>query len=360
MEKIIKKLKKIKINKIIDSEIDNIFDLNLVQDIKEGEKNINIIIDISKLNISQEQIKDLNNLLSVKLNSSFQRKKINIIFTASKGESVNKEGISDVKNEDDKKKIPFVKNIIVVASGKGGVGKSTLSVNLALSLSKIGYNIGLADADIYGPSIAHMMNLKDEPKIKDNIVYPIENYGIKSISIANLVQDKDQALIWRGPMITKALNQLIKEVSWGSKDEELDYLIIDTPPGTGDVQISISQLFNISGAIIVSTPQDLSTIDAVKVINMFEKINIPIIGLVQNMSYLKSPNSKEKIYLFGEDKAKELAKKKDINFLGDIPIDIRIRQSGDAGRSISYADPSSDIAFSYGCIAENVIDFFPK
>ncbi len=351
MEKIIKDLKKIKINHIINTREDNLFDLGVIDDVKEKENNIIIVIDISNLTMSQEQTDELQNLLIKKLKKPFSRKKINIIFTANKKTNLN---ISKEKQLESKK-IPFVKKVIIVASGKGGVGKSTISVNLALSLKKIGYRVGLADADIYGPSIAHMMNLQGKPEIKNNIMQPLENYGVKSISIANIVA-KDQALIWRGPMITKALNQLIKGVEWGNDRSELDYLIIDTPPGTGDVQISISQLFSVDGAVIVSTPQDISTIDASKSIEMFRKLNIPIIGLVQNMSYLIDKNTQEKIYLFGKDKAKDLAVTKEINFLGDIPIDIKIREGADNKTPVTYSEPSSESSFSYGKIAENIID----
>jgi ATP-binding protein involved in chromosome partitioning len=182
---------------------------------------------------------------------------------------------------------------------------------------------------------------------------PIESYGIECMSISSLIE-KDHALVFRGPMITKTINQLIGGVKWGNKDKEIDYLIIDLPPGTGDVHISICQQFPISGAVIVSTPQDIAVIDAIKAIDMFKKLNVPIKGVVQNMSYLQENNNKN--YIFGKDKAKEMAEKYQINFLGDIELDVRIREGADDKNPVVNKFPSSQIAISYGKIAERVIE----
>ncbi len=363
-EKIIKDLKKIKIGKFLNlNEDTNLIDSKTILDIKLSDNLATIIIDLVPLDISKKEATILQELIVKKLKKPFKKpNKFNIIFTSSQKIKESNPPSSDSKKAKDVKdtdiaKIPFVKNIIAIASGKGGVGKSTVAVNLALSLKRIGLNIGLVDGDVYGPSIPHMMNLQGKPEVKDNLMIPIKSYGIGCISIGSLI-DKDQALVWRGPMITKTLHQLMRGVNWGYENKEIDYLIIDLPPGTGDVHLSMCQQFPISGAVIVSTPQDVAVIDAVKAIDMFKKLNIPIIGLVQNMSYLTDSKTKRKTYLFGKDKAKELSSKSKINFLGDIQIDIKIREGGDSKNPIVNSAPSSNIAFSYGKVAENIIDLY--
>ncbi|MDA0782079.1 MAG: Mrp/NBP35 family ATP-binding protein [Rickettsiales bacterium] len=225
------------------------------------------------------------------------------------------------------KNIPNVKNIILVASGKGGVGKSTVAVNLARKLSSLGHKVGLVDADIYGPSIPKMLGLKGKPSLDDkNKIIPKESEGIKSVSIGYLIEE-DNALVWRASMAIKAMNQLMLGVSWG----QLDYLIVDTPPGTGDIQLSLCKSYDINGVVVVSTPQEVALIDVKKAITMFRKINVPILGIVQNMSYFEDDRGK-KNYIFGEGGAKNLAKDMDIPFLGEIPIDPNLRESADMGK----------------------------
>ena len=219
-----------------------------------------------------------------------------------------------------------VKNIIPIASAKGGVGKSTTAINIATALNQLNHNIGILDADIYGPSIPKMLGINEKPKIsKDKRFIPIEKFNMKCMSIGFLV-DQKTPLIWRGPMIIKALKQMLHGVVWTG----VDTLLIDLPPGTGDVQLTLSQKVNINGVVIVSTPQELALIDAIKGINMFKKVNVPILGMIENMSYLQT-KSGEIIDIFGKGSVEIAAKKNSINFLGDIPIDKAISSSGDKG-----------------------------
>jgi len=210
-----------------------------------------------------------------------------------------------------------VKKIIVVASAKGGVGKSTIACNLAIALKQANKEVALVDADIYGPSIPHLMNLKGKPELKDNMLLPITAHGVKCISIGSMVSE-NEAGIWRGPMVTKILHQLIRSVNWRADGKDVDYMIIDMPPGTGDVYLSMAEKFPLSGVIAISTPHSLSVIDVVKSIDCFKKLNIPILGLIQNMSYFETNG--EKKFLFGRDGGLDLAKKMQINFLADLPI----------------------------------------
>ena len=219
-----------------------------------------------------------------------------------------------------------IKNIIPVASAKGGVGKSTTAINIATALNQLNHNIGILDADIYGPSIPKMLGINEKPKIsEDKRFIPIEKFNMKCMSIGFLV-DQKTPLIWRGPMIIKALKQMLHGVVWAG----VDTLVIDLPPGTGDVQLTLSQKVKISGVVIVSTPQELALIDAIKGINMFKKVNVPILGMIENMSYLQT-KSGEIIDVFGKGSVEKAAKKNSINFLGDIPIDKAISSSGDKG-----------------------------
>ncbi len=231
------------------------------------------------------------------------------------------------------KLLPKVKYTLAVASGKGGVGKSTVSVNLALSLAKLGYKVGLLDADIYGPSIPLMMGIEEKPEIyQDNAtnkMLPLENYGIKLMSIGFLIDDENP-VIWRGPMASGALKQFMSDVEWG----ELDYLVYDLPPGTGDIQLTLVQTIPLSGAIIVTTPQEVSLIDAKKGLKMFEKVNVPVFGIIENMSYFIAPDTGNKYDIFGNGGGESLAKELGTTFLGGIPIDPRIREGGDTGKPI--------------------------
>ncbi len=246
--------------------------------------------------------------------------------------------------------IPGVKAIVAVASGKGGVGKSTVAVNLALALSKLGRRVGLLDADIYGPSIPRMMGLTGKPESKDGKkLLPKEKYGIRTMSIGYLVAE-DTPMIWRGPMVQSALTQMMSDVEWG----ELDVLIVDMPPGTGDAQLTMAQRVPLTGAVVVSTPQEIALIDARKGFAMFEKTHVPVFGIVENMAYFVSPGSGEKSYIFGEGGARRMAEKLGCDFLGEVPLHMTIREKSDNGEPVVATAPDSDEAKPFIEIARRV------
>uniref|UniRef100_A0A3B4BEN5 Iron-sulfur cluster transfer protein NUBPL n=1 Tax=Periophthalmus magnuspinnatus TaxID=409849 RepID=A0A3B4BEN5_9GOBI len=237
------------------------------------------------------------------------------------------------------KPITGVKQIIVVASGKGGVGKSTTAVNLALGLSANdpSKSVGLLDADVYGPSIPKLMNLKGSPDLTDNnLMIPLMNYGILCMSMGFLVDDA-APIVWRGLMVMSAIEKLLRQVDWG----ELDFLVVDMPPGTGDVQLSISQNVPVAGAVIVSTPQDIALLDARRGAEMFNKVHVPVIGLVQNMSVFQCPNCLHQTHIFGSDGAKNLALSMGVHFLGDVPLHLSIRETSDSGKPVVVSAPDS-------------------
>ncbi|XP_041374906.1 iron-sulfur protein NUBPL-like isoform X2 [Gigantopelta aegis] len=252
-----------------------------------------------------------------------------------------------------RKPIPGVKNIIVVASGKGGVGKSTTAVNLALGIvaNEPHVQVGLLDADVFGPSIPRMMNLSGKPQISsDNLLVPLVNYGIKCMSIGFLVEEK-AAIIWRGPMVMSAIEKLLRQVAWSP----VDYLVIDMPPGTGDTQLSISQNVPISGSVIVTTPQDIALLDARRGAEMFRKVDIPVLGVVQNMSVFICPNCGHQEHIFGKDGAERMAKEINVQVLGNIPLDKSIRELSDTGQPIVIARPDSPQAEAYKSIAATIV-----
>lgn len=246
--------------------------------------------------------------------------------------------------------LPGIKNIIAVASGKGGVGKSTTSVNLALALQQEGASVGILDADIYGPSIPTMLNTKGRPESSDGkTMQPLQAYGLQVMSIGVLIEE-DSPMIWRGPIVTQTLTQLLRETQW----HDLDYLVIDLPPGTGDVQLTLSQQIPVTGSVIVTTPQQISLIDAKKGLKMFEKVDIPILGIIENMSTHICTNCGHEEAIFGEDGGQELAKAYNIDFLGSLPLDKRIREEADSGKPTVTAEPNSDIANRYRDIAHKI------
>lgn len=248
-------------------------------------------------------------------------------------------------------RIPGVKAIVAVASGKGGVGKSTVAVNLALGLAKLGRRVGLLDADIYGPSIPRMLGIKGKPEADaaTKKLKPMQNYGLKTMSIGFLVAE-DTPMIWRGPMVQSALTQMMMDVEWG----ELDVLVVDMPPGTGDAQLTMAQRVPLTGAVVVSTPQEIALIDARKGYAMFEKTHVPVFGIVENMAYFVSPGSGEKSYIFGEGGARRMAEKLGCDFLGEVPLHMKVRETSDAGTPIVATAPESEEARPFIEIAARV------
>lgn len=246
--------------------------------------------------------------------------------------------------------LPHVKSIIAVASGKGGVGKSTTATNLAMALSQMGLKVGLFDADIYGPSMPRMLGITGEPVSPDGeTLLPMENYGVKCMSIGFLVPE-DSPVIWRGPMVMGALNQLMRDVAWG----ELDVMVIDMPPGTGDTQLTMSQNVPLTGAVIVSTPQDIALLDARKGLNMFRKVEVPVLGIIENMSYYVCPKCGDEAHIFGHGGAKAEAARLSAEFLGEVPLDIAIRETSDQGTPIVVSQPTSPHAQAYRDIAAKI------
>lgn len=248
------------------------------------------------------------------------------------------------------KRIDGIKNIIAVASGKGGVGKSTTSVNLALALQADGARVGLLDADIYGPSQPRMMGISGQPESPDGkTLEPMENYGVKTMSIGFLIEE-DTPMIWRGPMVTQALEQLLSDTNWG----ELDYLVVDLPPGTGDTQLTLSQKIPVSGAVIVTTPQDIALLDARKGLKMFEKVEIPVLGVVENMSVHICSECGHAEEIFGVGGGTRMAEEQGVDFLGALPLDMSIRVQTDDGKPTVVSDPDSKITQMYKDISRKM------
>ncbi len=251
-----------------------------------------------------------------------------------------------------KRGVPGIEAIIAVASGKGGVGKSTTAVNLALGLAALGLKVGLLDADIYGPSMPRLLGIRGRPQTKDGkILQPMENYGLKVMSIGFLVEE-ETPMIWRGPMVISALTQMLREVEWGP----LDVLVVDMPPGTGDAQLTMAQQVPLAGAVIVSTPQDLALIDARKGLNMFRKVDVPLLGIVENMSYFVAPDTGKRYDIFGHGGARREAERLGVPFLGEVPLVMDIRESSDGGRPVFATDPQGAEAAIYREIATRVRD----
>jgi len=290
-----------------------------------------------EISLSANNSEEIKNLIVNQLKKDFNGIKnvnLNILAKSTPTVSTHKDARKDAV-------LPGVKNTIAIASGKGGVGKSTVAVNLAVALAKDGASVGLIDADIYGPSIPLMLGSNDKPKVyqAENSVkmIPLESHGIKFMSIGLLVDDK-APIIWRGPMASGAIKQFMTDVDWG----ELDYLIFDLPPGTGDIQLTLVQTIPLTGAVIVTTPQEVSLIDARKALKMFERVNVPILGVVENMSYFIAPDTGNKYDIFGSGGGESICKELNTTLLGGIPIDPRIRQGGDNGVPMVFGIPDAN------------------
>lgn len=315
--------------------------LDLVQDLVTQDKYVAFTLELPKKDdkLANKLTKDCEESIK-KFIDSEAVVDITIGINISKQRELEGDG-QDTNNQPEQKQqpvLPGVKNVIAVASGKGGVGKSTVAANLAVSIAQTGARVGLLDTDIYGPSIPTMFGVTERPNITtQKKLVPIEKHGVHLVSMGFLV-DTDQAMIWRGPMVTSAVKQFMQEVEWG----ELDYLILDLPPGTGDIQLTIVQTVPLTGAVVVSTPQNVALDDARKGVAMFGKVNVPVLGIIENMSYFVPEDMPEKkYYIFGKHGARNLAKKLEIPFLGEIPLRENVRQTSDSGTPIVAQDPTS-------------------
>ncbi|MDQ6961667.1 MAG: iron-sulfur cluster carrier protein ApbC [Mariprofundaceae bacterium] len=319
---------------IIDPDLNqNIVELGFVKDICIEKEKVSCTIELTTpaCPIKEQFRQQAHDLLIALPNISH----VNINMTA------------QVRQAPSKKAIQGIKNIIAVASGKGGVGKSTTAVNTAIALAQTGAKVGLLDADIYGPSIPHMMGLQHEkPSTSEKQLQPLHNYGIATMSIGYLVDESD-AMIWRGPMVSGAVMQLIQDVAWG----ELDYLIIDLPPGTGDIHLTLVQKIPLSAALIVTTPQKIALLDCARGIAMFNKVKVPVLGIVENMSEFICPHCNKGSHIFSSKGAEELAKQHQVSILGHIPLDLKIRESSDNGIPITAQDPHASQSKIYQSIA---------
>ena len=323
----------------------DIISFGLVKDVSVSEDSVVISLElpIEDQKLSQELTKDINIAFS---REGLPFRELNFSVYEHKQESPTEKSSSEGENP----KLPNIKKYIAVASGKGGVGKSTVSVNLALAFSSLLKNVGLMDADIWGPSIPIMCGIQSKPMAtKEEKILPIEKFNIKMMSIGFLLDEED-TVIWRGPMIHGAIKQFIEDVEW----EGVDNLVIDLPPGTGDAHLSLIQTVPLSGGIIVTTPQDVALIDVKRGIQMFRKLNVPVLGIIENMSYLQ--NGDEIIDIFGRGGGKAIAEKFDVPFLGEIPIDPEIRKGGDSGNPIVFSNPDSSSSKAFQDIAVKLVE----
>lgn len=247
-------------------------------------------------------------------------------------------------------KYPQLGRIIAVSSGKGGVGKSTMAVNLAIALSQRGARVGIMDADVYGPNLPLMLGVDHAPAVRDDKIIPLEAHGIKVMSIGFLIE-KEQPAIWRGPIVMKIITQFLKDVNWG----QLDYFIVDMPPGTGDAQLSLVQATSVHGAVIVTTPQQVAVGDALRGVKMFERVSVPVLGIIENMSYFENPETGKPIALFGTGGGQRLADETNLPLLGQVPVDPRIQEGGDTGRPLIVAEPDAKASRAIRAIAESVV-----
>lgn len=332
---------------------------NSLSEIIDDHEGVSVLNFIKKILINQDGVvvfaleyDDLNNKSVIAQKNIIKDRCIDAVKKLGWVRDVKIAITSNKKQEQtpkkEKIKLSNMLKVIVVASGKGGVGKSTVSANIAITMMNMGLKVGLLDADVYGPSLITLFGVNKKPTLKDDKMNPIEKYGISLMSIGFLV-DPDEAVVWRGPMLTKALHHMMRFTNW----PELDYLIIDTPPGTGDIHLTLSENYIIDGAVVVTTPQTLSTVDAQKGISMFNKLNLPVLGVIENMSYFSLNGDKS--YPFGKDGGKILSQKNSINFLGEIPLITDISKASDLGKPITYFGGNDLVLESFNTIVKNII-----
>lgn len=319
------------LSNVIDPDLGkDIVSLNMLDDLRIDGKNISFTVNLTtpacplKAEIERACVNAIKHLVDE-----------NAVVNVTMGSNV---ASHRTQQQGDPSLLKGVKNIIAVASGKGGVGKSTVAVNLAVALAKTGASVGLVDTDIYGPSIPTMFNVHERPGVTtQRKIVPIEKYGVHLLSMGFLI-DTDDAVVWRGPMVSSAVKQFLSEAEWG----ELDYMVLDMPPGTGDIQLTIVQTVPLTGAVIVSTPQDVALDDARKAVAMFKKVNVPVLGIVENMAYFTPPDMPEKkYYIFGQNGARNLSQKLNVPFLGEIPLEQITREGGDEGEPVVIKDENS-------------------
>ena len=327
----------------------DIISFGIVKDLSIEDKKVTIVLELPK------EDQELAQNLTVGINNAFSREGLDypeLQFTAYQNKGAAVQQPANSPDSEPNPKLPNISKYIAIASGKGGVGKSTVAINLALAFSKKIKNFGLMDADIWGPSIPIMCGIDTKPMAtKDEKIMPIEKFNIKMMSIGFLLNE-DDTVIWRGPMVHGAIKQFIEDVEW----EGVENLVVDLPPGTGDAHLSLIQTVPLNGGIIVTTPQEVALIDVKRGIQMFKKLNVPVLGVIENMSYLQ--NGSEKIDIFGRGGGKAMAEKFGVPFLGEIPIDPDIRKGGDNGEPIVFSKPDSPSAKAFEEIAERLIDIF--
>ena len=331
------------------SQSKDIVSLGLVNSITIKDSNVAVTLEVPvHRGASMEPVRKLAQERVLKINGITSA---TVVVTAHENKEKTSTFSKDKEDKVEKVLESNVKRFVAIGSGKGGVGKSTTSVNLAIALKLEGYSVGLLDADVYGPSQPRMLGVSGRPaSVGGDMVAPLQNFGISLMSMGLLVPD-DTAMIWRGPMVQSALTQMLNSVAWG----DLDVIVIDLPPGTGDIQISLAQQVNLAGAVIVSTPQDIALLDVVKALTMFQKANVPVLGMIENMSYWSCPDCGRVDHIFGEGGVKAEAKKRNIDLLGEIPISVDVRKSSDAGIPIIISEPESIQSQNYRLIAKSII-----
>ena len=340
LEEIITILKSI----VLKNKSQNIYESKMVNSLKYENNVISFTLELLPEQVQKSA--SIKKVIEEKLLAINNVKKVEILLTSHK-EKKNNSNIYE--------RLKPAKNIIAVASGKGGVGKSTTAINIALSLSKFKYNVGILDADIYGPSLPKLTGINKKPESNGKKIIPHNAFGLQVMSIGYMVPE-NTATIWRGPLVMSAIEQLLRDVQWSN----LDFLIIDMPPGTGDAQLTLSQKVQLAGAIIVSTPQDLSLIDARKGLNMFKKVNVPILGIIENMSYFVCHNCNAKHDIFGNGGAKAEAEKLGVTFLNEIPLDISLRTTSDEGNPIVHKEPGSYISKRFMEVGSKILNQIEK